>query len=358
VEANQAKCFAVRRGELAKRADVSYASSTVVYNRVYKKPLYPLTPLRELVTAVQYGISSLASERNDGFPILRMNNLQNDGWDLSDVKYIKLSDKEANAYRVRKGDILFNRTNSKELVGKCEVFREEGHWVFASYLIRVRLDSTRIEPDFASIFFNTEAGRVQINRVSRQIIGMANINAEELRDLLIPCPTLPAQQALVKAMGKARKSREEQLGRARNLLSSIDGFVLSHLGLSLPPPDNQTTYAIHLGDTNGSRFDALYYQPRMQTIARLLNETTYKKKCLGDISPDLAGGATPSRANQELYANEGIRFLRIMNIAPNEIRMDDMRYITQEVHEGMLGRLFLASTMSPSFGGVIGDHPC
>ena len=68
-------------------------------------------------------------------PVLRIPNLQADGWDLSDLNYLRLSPKEIAKYRLEKGDVLFNRTNgSRALVGKCEVFDFEGDWVFASYL--------------------------------------------------------------------------------------------------------------------------------------------------------------------------------------------------------------------------------
>ena len=72
--------------------------------------------------------------------MVRMNNLQADGWDFSDIKYVPLGLAASRRYRLKRGDVLFNRTNSKELVGKCEVFREPGVWVFASYLIRVRFN--------------------------------------------------------------------------------------------------------------------------------------------------------------------------------------------------------------------------
>ena len=84
--------------------------------------------------------------------MIRMNNLQADGWDFRDLKYMELSLKDATRYVLQPGDILFNRTNSKELVGKCEVFHESGAWVFASYLIRVRLNADLAVPEFVSLF--------------------------------------------------------------------------------------------------------------------------------------------------------------------------------------------------------------
>ena len=76
------------------------------------------------------------------------------------------------------GDILINRTNSKELVGKCGVFQAEGEYVFASYLIRVRVDNSRVLPEYLAYAINSPLGRQQVDALSRQIIGQANINSQ------------------------------------------------------------------------------------------------------------------------------------------------------------------------------------
>jgi len=170
---------------------------------------------------VQYGCSVLAKLDPPGVPILRMNNLQDDGWDLSDLKYIELTDRQIETYKLNPGDLIFNRTNSKELVGKCEVFNEAGDWVFASYLIRVCTNENLLNPQFASDFLSTSTGRLQIDRFSRQIIGMTNINAEEIRQILIPLPPLGRQRELVTAMDEARSQRKQKLAEADTLLSSL-----------------------------------------------------------------------------------------------------------------------------------------
>ena len=163
--------------------------------------------------------------------MIRMNNLQAKGWDLSDLKHIDLDDVLLERYRLLKGDLLFNRTNSKELVGKCETFAEDGDWVFASYLIRVRLDTRRALPGFVSSFLNSPAGRIQIDQVSRQVAGMSNVNAEELRDLLIPLPGIDEQKRLLAELDAARAERDLALAEAGQNILSIDDLVLSATAL-------------------------------------------------------------------------------------------------------------------------------
>ncbi len=230
-----------------------------------------------------------------------MSNLQDDGWDLTDLKYIMLSESERENYRLEKGDILFNRTNSKELVGKCEVFREDGHWVFASYLVRVRVDSNATEPQFVSDFLNTQAGRIQIDRVSRQIIGMTNVNAQEIRDFVIPLPPLNIQRRLVSEMESARGSRAAKLAEADALLAGLDAFLLDQLGLTPPQPDKRLAFAMPLSIIGGSKqIGADYFHPERLNALKAIQKAKNAKRAerledIGDFHRDVAKEFNPEQ---------------------------------------------------------------
>ncbi len=160
----------MKRGETGARFDPQFLELKRRKEIRYANPRYPLTKIGSLADLIQYGISERANIDGAGVPMIRMNNLQPRGWDLSDLKHIEIDDAALTRHRLERGDILFNRTNSKELVGKCEVFNEPGDWVFASYLIRVRLDRSRALPEFVSAFLNTDAGRMQIDQVIPRFI--------------------------------------------------------------------------------------------------------------------------------------------------------------------------------------------
>lgn len=331
-------CFAVRRGQALRRSDVNYNLLTDEVNRRLAHPRFDLAPISSLEVLLQYGCSQRATEEPVGYPMLRMNNLQADGWHLDDLKYAELTAKEFKNWRLERGDIVFNRTNSKELVGKCEVFDEPGDWIFASYLMRLRVDREQAIPEFVTAFLNTRAGRVQIDRESRQIIGMSNINAEEIRTLRIPLPKRDKQRELLAILDGTRVRRKKMIADADALLADLDGFVLDQLGLILPPPDESPSYAIRLSEVRGGRCDTLFHAPRLRRTVAILQQSPLRIESLGTLSPDLAGGATPKRGDRDLYATEGIRFLRIMNIAPFEVRLEDVKYIAPRVHEGDLSR--------------------
>lgn len=170
---------------------------------LYFKSKYEITSLDKIILNFQYGTSEKANEIK-GIPILRMNNIINGDLDITDLKYIELSKKEFESLKLVRGDILFNRTNSKELVGKTAVFNLKNDFVFASYLIRIKVDCKKADPNYINILFNSPIIRNQIDAISRQIIGQANVNTEELGSFKIPLPPLSKQKEIAKKVDAIR----------------------------------------------------------------------------------------------------------------------------------------------------------
>lgn len=154
---------------------------------------FPVGTIRGLIESANYGTSAKASETEGEFPILRMGNITYDGgWDFSDLKYIDLSEREHDKYLVKKGDLLFNRTNSKELVGKTAVYERDEAMAIAGYLIRVRTNEHG-NPHYISAYLNSKHGKTTLLNMCKSIVGMANINAQELQDIKILMPPKPLQ---------------------------------------------------------------------------------------------------------------------------------------------------------------------
>jgi type I restriction enzyme, S subunit len=155
---------------------------------------WPLGRIGDLAASTQYGTSSKASDTGE-YPILRMGNILRSGeWDLRDLKYIDLRAEDVAKYTVRSGDVLFNRTNSRDLVGKTAVFRESVAFAYAGYLVRLRVNE-RAVPEYISSYLNSQAGKRILRGRCKAIIGMANINAEELKSIPIPIPPFSLQRS-------------------------------------------------------------------------------------------------------------------------------------------------------------------
>lgn len=154
---------------------------------------FPLGTIRDLTESVNYGTSAKASESEGEFPILRMGNITyQGGWDFNNLKYIDLSEKDEPKYLARKGDLLFNRTNSKELVGKTAVFEEEKPMAIAGYLIRLR-PNEKGNNYYISGYLNSKHGKKTLINMCKSIVGMANINAQEMQDIKILIPPIELQ---------------------------------------------------------------------------------------------------------------------------------------------------------------------
>lgn len=139
----------------------------------------------DFVISTQYGTSKKANEPQ-GIPVLRMGNITYEGeLDLKDLKYVELDELERKKFNLKNGDILFNRTNSPELVGKTTVYDSQSEMTFAGYLVRART-SEDAHPEYISGFLNSSYGKAYLRNQAKSIVGMANINAKEFLKIPIP----------------------------------------------------------------------------------------------------------------------------------------------------------------------------
>ena len=177
--------------------------------------------LGDLTVEVCYGTSAKAHIEPDGVPVFRMGNIQNGKLDLVDMKYMYPNEQEMRKLRLQKGDILVNRTNSAELVGKCAVFDLERDYLFASYIIRIRLDQQKADPQLVAQYINSPIGRAYMFAERKQMTGQANVNSKKLAALPIQLPPLEEQrwlvryldglQAQVSALREAQSATEKEL---------------------------------------------------------------------------------------------------------------------------------------------------
>lgn len=149
--------------------------------------------IRDLTNKTQYGSSKKASLTEGEFPMLRMNNITYKGEViLDDLKYIDLDEKEQEKYLVHKGQLLFNRTNSKELVGKTAVYNNDKPIAYAGYLIKL-IPNELANSYFISGYLNSDFGKRYLFNLAKNIVGMANINAKELQAIPIYMPPIDLQ---------------------------------------------------------------------------------------------------------------------------------------------------------------------
>ena len=146
----------------------------------------------EIADYVQYGLNQASSE-NGKTPMLRMNNIVKGKMTNAPLVYVELNDSLLQQYKLEKGDILFNRTNSLDLVGKVGVFELDGDYVFASYLIKVKVSKDN-NPYFVNYALNSYPIQCSLRSKATPAVSQANINSKSLRNTSIIIPTNKKEQ--------------------------------------------------------------------------------------------------------------------------------------------------------------------
>jgi type I restriction enzyme S subunit len=177
----------------------------------------------DMLSSADYGTSAKAGEVGE-FPVLRMGNLTVRGdLDLTSLKYMDLTESEQSRYLLSRGDVLFNRTNSVELVGKTAIYRSSEPMAFAGYLVRLRVSPAN-DPEYLAGFLNSPAGKRELRKRAKSAIGMANINAKEVQQIPVPLPPLDAQReyaSLVASVTAAQTAHRTHLTLLDELFASL-----------------------------------------------------------------------------------------------------------------------------------------
>ena len=151
-----------------------------------------------VVLFTQYGTSQKSNSSEDGVPILTMGNIQGGRVVFRNEKRIPEKSDDLPALYLQKFDILYNRTNSAELVGKTGIYDHDYTATFASYLIRLRPSQKWTEPYFINLAMNApEFRETQIVPLIKKQTGQANVNGTALKNMLVPLPPLAEQHRIV-----------------------------------------------------------------------------------------------------------------------------------------------------------------
>lgn len=157
--------------------------------------------LGELIDELKYGTSKKAGYDIEGFPVLRIPNINNGEIDSFDLKYVPLDDKEFNQLSLQEGDILVIRSNgSLSIVGQCAIVRKEcENWVYAGYLIRIRC-THELLPEYLNYIFQSYQVRKQIVEKSHSMSGVNNFSADKIKQLEIAWYPVEVQKQIVEKL--------------------------------------------------------------------------------------------------------------------------------------------------------------
>lgn len=197
------------------------------------------SPLLDVVPKAEYGIS-VSLDDGHGIPVLRMNNLENGLMKLDDLKYC--TSPEAGELRLCDGDVLFNRTNSLEHVGKTAIWQGELPLAsFASYLVRLVPTKEKLLPDFLNLWLNRAEIQTRIRQFATPGVHQVNINPTNLRRVEMARPRqIDEQKKIVARVSDVLKIIESETACLIKLQAIKSGLMHDLLSGKVRVPFTQS----------------------------------------------------------------------------------------------------------------------
>ncbi|MED0771645.1 restriction endonuclease subunit S [Bacillus siamensis] len=203
-----------------------------ILEKLYKLPKeWKWVRLNDLIEASTYGTSAKTNDDVTGTPVLRMGNIVDGYLELNNLKYLPNNHEDVLKYDLQTNDLLFNRTNSYELVGKTSVITEDvsERFTFASYLIRVRLFYKDFLASYVSHYINSHVGRKILLSMVTQQVGQANINSQKLASLPIPLPSQEEVMEITNWLNNYREleSKQKEMILVEENIEALKQSILS-----------------------------------------------------------------------------------------------------------------------------------
>lgn len=198
--------------------------------------------LETVLSDCQYGINATSVDGGK-FPMFRMNNIIDGKMVNQPMVFIDLDKKLFEKYKVNKGDILFNRTNSMDLVGKLGIFKLDGDYVFASYLIRLTVDQNNI-PEYFNYYLNSYEGQCKLRSKATPSVSQANINAGNVKRLIVPIPPKNEQLLIsnkIEAIETVLTSKQTKIKKLERLKKALmQNLLTGKVRVKVPKEQLQT----------------------------------------------------------------------------------------------------------------------
>ena len=304
--------------------------------------------LGDLLFDIRYGTAKKSSyTASDGTPVIRIPNIKNGKVDIHDLKYGQFNNREIETLSLEEGDLLVIRSNgSIDLVGRSAVVSSEARgYSFAGYLIRLRLDTSLIEPQYLRMFLESSDVRQYIELTARSTNGINNINSKEVQAIELKLPSLNEQQEIVHQVEALFAYADRLEARYKSAYTQVERLVPMLLskafrGELVPQDSNDEPASVLLERIRVEQASLETERKATRTVRRPINQTPKNiMKQLSEYSEALCSAfiATGREANARRLFDQA-------KFSPEEVvQFYEALRITPEVRT--------------AFERTIGDHP-
>lgn len=261
-----------------------------------------------------------------GIPIYRMNEIHNCLCDSNINKFADIDAKILNDFILNDRDVLFNRTNSYEYVGRTGIYYSNKNSIktFASYLVRFVADEQYVKNEYLACFLNTKQAKKEIRRRARQSINQTNVNPEEVKEIELPLLSDLFQKEIANLFQESNKLRLH----AELLYNQAEDILNRELGIT--NIENTKNYSVKTfleSFVKSKRLDAEYYQDKYTQLFDIIKNGKQLKE-LVTITKSIEPGS-------DEYKDEGIPFLRVSNLTKFGLT-DSNVFLDRKKYENLL----------------------
>ena len=299
---------------------------------------------------------------------MRVSDLGQYGVENDNLRYVDV-EKIPDKIRLTSNSFLVSRSGSLGLVSVVEDKIKDA--ILSSHIFKVSLDTTKIRPEYLEAFFRSQIGQIQFFQSNNGAV-IPEISQTALKSIRVILPPSSIQNHIVSFMRSAYAQKKQKEQEADALLDSIDDYVLQELGIEMPAIEEKKRFVVYANETVGKRIDSFYYQSKFRSVDQIMKNVQFDVFNLDALISEISSGATP-KVDENYYtdAATGVPFLRVQNVTKQGIDLNDVKFITREVHEGMLkrsqlkkddlvftitGRIGSVAVVPDNFKGNINQH--
>jgi restriction endonuclease S subunit len=322
------ECFTVLDYEVENRIDPHF------YRPEFRKLKNKLGKLKNQKLGLIIEFSNETWNQKDlfdsEFPYIEISEIDIETGEIRNISYYEKSKAPSRAKMiVRENDIIVSTTRPHR--GAISLIDKEKNGFIAStgFAILRKIKPDNVKREYFLFLLRTQLSLKQM--LQRSSGGnYPAITSEELKNIIIPIPSLETQDKIIELMRKAYQKQKEREAKAQQFLDSINNYVLDELGIKLPELKDKMVYIVNSEEVQNKRADAYYYQPKFEEVEKAIKKGKFEVKELKEVIDFIPGYAFSS--NDYVY-NEGIKLLTIRNIKENFIDLSDTTLLPNDFFE-------------------------
>jgi restriction endonuclease S subunit len=340
--------FVVQSDEIEGRLDSFFYSPQ---NKLLTKSKFPLVPIKDITIKVIHPPEYKRIYSTSGYQLLRAQNVRPTGIEIESNKVFFDKDYLSNKKIIfaEIGDVLIVRSGVN--TGDCAVIDKKYKDLILGADNLVCKCKENVNPFYLKEYLNLDTGKKILRKY---ITGATNshITPENLEKIKIPLPPLEIQNQIVDIMRSAQLQKQQKEEEAQRLIDSIDGYVLDELGIKLPEGENKMCFVVSSEEVQNNRANVYYYQPQFKEVEKALEKGKYRIAKLKEFVTKIHYGVSI----KNVYVDEGIPLLRILNIEPNKLDLTKIAHLEEskrkEIGNGFVYEGDLLISRSGSVGIV------